>query len=291
LGTSAQQPTTNRNLQSTLLIDRDETIMIDCGEGTQRQMRIIKIPPTKITRLLLTHLHADHIIGIAGLMRSLGANQYTKTLEIYGPRGTKQIYKSLVEDIPGNPRIKVNIHEIKEGEVFTTKHLEVHAKKLNHSITCYGYSIKEKDKLKINTSYLKKYGLTQHPILGTLQKGRDITWEGKKIKVKDATIPVLGKKVTIILDTIYCENAIKLAEDSTTLICESTYSIKDKVIAKEHNHMTAQDAANIAKKSGSKKLILTHFSQRYKSTIELKKEAKKIFTNVTCAEDFMKIKI
>jgi len=265
--------------------------MIDCGEGTQRQMKIIKIPPTKLTRLLITHLHADHIIGLAGLMRNLGANQYRKTLEIYGPRGIKKVYKSLVEDIPGNPRINVNIHEVKEGKVFTTKHLEVHAKKLKHSITCYGYSIKEKDRLKINTKYLKKYKLTQHPILGKLQKGKNITWKGKKIKVKDATIPILGKKVTIILDTIYCPNAIKLSKNSTALICESTFSIKDKAIAKEHNHMTTQDAANIAKKSQSSKLILTHFSQRYKSTTELKKEAQKIFTNTICAEDLTKIKI
>jgi len=291
LGTSGMQPTAERNLQSTLVLDREETIMIDCGEGTQRQMKLAKIKSTKLTRVLITHNHADHILGLGGLIRNLSANQYSGTLEIYGPKGIKEVYNNLVTNTPGEINIKVNVHEISEGLVFSSRYIEVHALKLKHSITCFGYSIKEKDKLKMNTSYLEKFGLKQHPILGKLQKGEDIIWEGKKITVEKATTKILGKKVTILLDTMKCDNCIKLAEDSDLLITEATFSSKDKETAKEHNHMTTEDAASIAKASRSKKLILTHFGQRYKDTSELEKEAKKIFKQVSCAKDLMKVKL
>ena len=289
LCTSGMQPTIERNLQSTLIIDKNETIMIDCGEGTQRQMKIANLKPTKLTRILITHNHADHILGLGGLIRNLSANQYSQELNIYGPKGIKEIYKNLVTNIPGEINIKVNINEINEGLVFESKHIKVNALKLKHSINCFGYSIQEKDRLKINTEYLEKFGLKQHTILGELQKGKDISWKGKKITIEKATKKIKGKKITLILDTIYCNNCIKLAKDSDILIAESTFSSKDKEVAKKHNHLTSEDAALIAKKSKSKKLILTHFSQRYKNTQELEKEAKKIFKNILCAKDFMKI--
>jgi ribonuclease Z len=226
---------------------------------------------------------------LGGLIRNLSANQYSQELNIYGPKGIKEIYKNLVTNIPGEINIKVNINEINEGLVFESKHIKVNALKLKHSINCFGYSIQEKDRLKINTEYLEKFGLKQHPILGELQKGKDISWKGKKITIEKATKKIKGKKITLILDTIYCNNCIKLAKDSDILIAESTFSSKDKEVAKKHNHLTSEDAALIAKKSKSKKLILTHFSQRYKNTQELEKEAKKIFKNILCAKDFMKI--
>ena len=133
--------------------------------------------------------------------------------------------------------------------------------------------------------------MTQHPLLGKLQKGHDIEYNGKKIKVKDATIIKKGKKVTFILDTSYHINCIKLAKDSDYLIIESTYSDKLKDKAKEYKHLTAKQAALIAKKANVKNLILTHFSQRYKNVDELENEAKKEFKNVILATDLLEINL
>ncbi len=289
LGTSGMHPTKERNLFSVLFRYKSENILIDCGEGTQRQLRMIDIPSTKITKIFLTHLHGDHINGLPGLLQNLQANQYTKNLEIYGPVGLKTLMNHIY-GITGF-RLKFKIHEIKSGIIFKNKDFYVKAKELKHSIKVFGYSLIEYDKRKMNMTYLKKFKLKKHVLLGNLQKGKDIVFEGKKIKAKNATKLIKGKKLTLITDTMYCDGCIKLAKDSDLLICESTFSKEFKDKAKEYKHLTVEDAANIAKKSKSKKLILTHFSQRYRYVNSLLKEAKKIFKNTFTAEDFMKVKV
>jgi ribonuclease Z len=289
LGTSGMHPTKERNLFSVLVRYKSENILIDCGEGTQRQLRMIDISSTKITKIFLTHLHGDHINGLPGLLQNLQANQYNKELEIYGPEGLKKLMHHIFE-IAGL-RMRVKINEIKSGIIFKDKSFYIEAKELKHSAKVYGYSFIENDKRKVNLSYLKKFNLSKHVLIGDLQRGKDIVYENKKIKSKDATTLVKGKKLTLITDTVYCDNCIKLAKNSDLLICESTFdkSFKDK--AREYKHLTADDAANIAKKSKSKKLVLTHFSQRYNDTKRLVKEAKKIFNNTIDAKDFMKVEI
>jgi len=292
LGTSGMQPTKDRNLSSLLLRYKAENILIDCGEGTQRQFRIADISPIKITKILITHLHGDHINGLPGFLQNLHKNEYKKTLEIYGPKGIKNLIK-LVLTIAnlGNNKLKVNVNEIEPGIFLKTKDYFLTAKKLNHSCECYGYSFTEADKRKMDMKYLKKFKLKKHVLLGKLQKGKDIVYEGKKIKVKDATYIEKGKKITLIADTSYTEQATSLAKDSNLLICESTYNKEHKQKAREYKHLTSEDAANIAKKSKSKKLILTHFSQRYKDVSGLLKEAKKIFKETSIANDFMKVNV
>ncbi len=289
LGTSGMHPTKERNLFSILFTYGPENILIDCGEGTQRQLRMIDIPSTKITRIFLTHLHGDHVNGLLGLFQNLQANQYNKQLEIYGPLGLKKLMKNISEIIGG--RLEIKINEIQQGIIFKNKEFYVEAKELEHSVKVYGYSFIENDKRKMNLDYLKKFKLTKHPLLGELQKGNDIIYDKSKIKAKDATYLVKGKKLTVITDTRYCDNAVKLAKDSDVLVCESTYNKELKDKANEYKHLTSEDSAAIAKKSKSKKLILTHFSQRYPNVDFLVKEAKKIFKNTIDAKDFMKVEI
>jgi ribonuclease Z len=273
---------------------KGEGIMVDCGEGTQRQLRKAKIPPTKITKLLITHWHGDHILGIPGLIQSLGANQYSKTLEIYGPKGTKEFFQNMRKSFYFPVRIKHTINEVKKGVFFENEDFQLESAEMKHDVLCIAYSFKEKDKLKINTSYTKKFGLTQHPLLGKLQKGKNITYKGKKIKVKDATTIKPGKKITFILDTEPNKNIEQLAKNSDMLISEATLSQDTKQLKSQKGdikHLSAREAAQIAKKSKSKKLILTHFSQRYRKTDQILKEAKKIFPNTIAARDLMSIEV
>lgn len=294
LGTSCMVPTKERNHTATLLSYKSENILFDCGENTQRQLKVYGISPTKITKILITHWHSDHVLGLPGLIQTLSANSYNKVLEIYGPIGTKNFFNKILSTyILRGEEIKIKITEIKKnGIFFENKDYSLNAVKLKHNAhPCLAYSFIEKDTRKINTAYTKKFGLVRHPLLGKLQKGKNITYKGKKIKAEKATFLKKGKKITLILDTLLCDSCFEIAKNSDLLICEATYLEKLKDKAKEYKHLTAKQAASIAKKSNVKKLILTHFSPRYKNTADLKKEAQKIFKNVICAKDFTKIKV
>lgn len=291
LGTGQAVPTEKRNHTAILLRREDERILFDCGEGTQRQFRIAKINPCKITRIFITHWHGDHVLGLPGLLQTLALNNYSKTLHVYGPAGTKKFFSLLLRTFVFKQKVRVIIKEIREG-IIKERGFFVQAFKLNHGCPCFGYSFKEKDKRKIDARALRKFGIKPGPIVGMLQKGKNIRLGKRIIKAKDVTYIKKGKKISIILDTALCKNCYKFAKDADMLICEATYlhELKDKAL--EYKHLTAKQAAIVAKKARAKKLILTHISQRYE--YENKKiflEAKKIFKNVILARDFMKIMV
>jgi ribonuclease Z len=295
LGTSQAIPTATRNHTSILLSYKNENILIDCGEGTQRQFRKAKLNPCKITRLLITHWHGDHVLGLPGLFQTLALNNYSKTLHIYGPKKTKQFIIELFKIFIPAKKIKVEVHEI-NNKVLETEDFIIKATKLKHDIPCLGYSFIEKDKLRINKTKLskiiKKIDKKNLKKLAELTKGRNIEINNKILKAKQLTYKKEGNKITIILDTKLTPNAIRLAKDSDLLITESTYSAEHKKLASDYNHLTTEQAAQIAKKSKSKKLILTHISQRYEYREKnLLKEAKKIFPNTLLAEDLMTVEV
>jgi len=288
LGTSCGIPTKERNTFSALLRYYGENILIDCGEATQIQLRKIDISPSKITKILISHLHGDHILGIPGLIQTIRTSNINKEITIYGPKNTKKFMTSLLSlFIPNLKNIK--IIEINNGKFFENNDFQLQAEKLNHSIDCLAYSLIEKDKRKINLKFMKKFNLTKSPLLGDLQKGKTINFKGHKITPKQATFIKKGKKITFILDTKLCNSAISISKNSDLLISESTYADEHKGKADEFKHLTSQQAAFIAKKSKSKQLILLHFSQRYKTTDIILKEAKKVFKNTKCVNDLDKI--
>jgi len=293
LGTASMFPTKERNHVANLLIYEEEKILIDCGENTQRQLRLADVSPTKITRILITHLHSDHIAGLPGLLSSLVNSNYTKTLKIYGPNGIKYLINQIIKlFLRKDHNLKIEINEISSKKDFVkTSKFTISSKLLSHSVSCLGYSFKENDKRKINLNYTKKFNLTKHPLLGDLQKGKTISFEGHKISPSKATTLIPGKKITFILDTKYCQTAIDLAKDSDLLISESSFDSSLETEANAYKHLTSKQAATIAKKSNSKRLILTHFSQRYKSTKKLEAEAKGIFKNTLAAKDLLKINV
>lgn len=290
LGTGSMVPTRERNHSGYLVLHNEEAILVDCGEGTQRQLRYAGISPTRITKILITHWHGDHVLGLPGLLQSMMANDYHGTVNIYCPEGTSQFFERMWNSFAiqkGNMEIK--LHEIKERHFLKASDLSIEALPMRHSTKCYAYSFQQEDKRKINIDYLKKFGLSKHPILKDLQQGKDIKWKDHAIKASDATFVKKGKKLAIVTDTMVNDNIVELAKSSDLLICESTYSSDMVEKAKEHMHMTSLQAAEMAKKADVKKLILTHFSQRYKSVNGHKKDASKVFKNVICAKDFMKV--
>jgi ribonuclease Z len=290
LGTSQAVPSATRNHTSILLNYKNENILVDCGEGTQRQFRKAKINPCRITKLLITHWHGDHVLGLPGLFQTLALNNYSRTLEIYGPKGTRRFIEELYKIFVPVEKLKLIVKEVDEGIFFQNKDFKLSAFKLYHDTPCNGYLFEEKNKLRINREKLKKLHIPNVPELGKLIQGKDAKINGKLIKAKAMTYFQKGRKISFILDTKLNPNLAKSAKDSDLAIVESTYSAKDSDLAQKYNHMTSANAALVAKQAKARELILTHISQRYEHHEKaLLDEAKKIFKNTKLAEDFMKV--
>jgi ribonuclease Z len=291
LGTSSMVPTKERNQSGLLITYGTEGILVDCGEGIQRQLKVANIPITKVTKILITHWHGDHTLGIPGLIQSLAASEYNRILDIYGPVGTKKHINAFFDAFVIDRKVEMNIHEVKEGIVFENRDFRLEAYLLNHGIETYGYNFIQQDKRRINIAKVKKLGIPEGPLLGKLQEGQDIIYKDQKMTADEATKLVKGKKISIIADTVLCDNCYKLAQNADLLICESTYSSKLEEKGEDYKHMTSKQAALVANKSNVNKLVLTHFSARYKSTLELNDDARTYFDNTECAYDFMKVKL
>ena len=295
LGTGAMVPTKERNHTGILLKSRNETLLFDCGENIQRQCRIANEKITKITRIFITHWHGDHVLGLPGLIQSLNSSKYEEErqkLYIYGQKGIKNKIETLLDCFESERQIEIKIQEIsKDGKFLETEEFEVEAHKLDHTIPCIGFKFIEKDRRKINLSKAKKLGLKEGPSLGRLQRGITITKDGKKITPNEVTYVVAGRRIGYISDTKICNACVMIAKDCDVLISESTYQSKEEEKAEQYKHMTSKQAATIASQSNVEKLILTHFSQRYKTLTDLENEAKDIFPNTIAAFDLMRIKV
>lgn len=291
LGTSDQIPSAERNHSSILLNYNGENILVDCGEGTQRQFRKAKLNPCKITRLLITHWHGDHILGIPGLLSTLALSGYRKTLFIYGPKGTKIFVRDLLRVFGFKRKYKIKVEDV-EGKFFETKDFYLEAEKMSHGIPCNAYSFVKKGLIRIDKMKLKKSKLPSGPLLQKLKKGKNISYKGKKYLAKNLTFSEGDKKVSFVLDTLNNKKIVPFVKNSDLLICESSFSSDLQQKAKEHLHLTSKQAGDIAKKSKSKKLILTHLSQRYEKNMKkILNEAKEIFKNSFLVKDLDEVEV
>ena len=298
LGTSDAVPSKERNHTSILLNYKDENILIDCGEGTQRQFRKADLNPCKLTRILITHWHGDHILGIPGLLQTLNFSDYEKPLLIYGPKGTKEFMNQILKTFIFQGKFNIEVKEVGDSQVrsgssesqakgkfFENEDFYLEAKKMTHGVPCNAYTFVKKNKIRIDKEKLEKTKI-QGPILQKLKQGKDIVYEGKKYLAKNLTYKEEGKKISFVFDTSFNKEIIPFVKNSDLLVCESTFGEELEKKAEEYHHLTSKQTAEIAKKSNSKKLILTHISQRYsKNPEQILKTAKKFFKNSFLAKD------
>lgn len=282
-------PTKERNPSAAFLQFKSAGVLFDCGEGTQRQMKIAGIPLSKVTRICISHWHGDHILGLPGLLLTIASMELSKGVEIYGPRGSKKAFQALFGGIEFEAKFNIKITEVHEGRFFEDEDFALECLPMKHPAPCVAYSFIEKDRRRIKVDYVKKIGIPEGPLLGELQRGKSVIFKGKKVSPDEATTLVKGRKIVFMTDTILNENCYKIAADADILIIDSTYSSKLKDKAMEYGHLTALEAAQVASKAGVKKLVLTHFSARYKNTLELEEDARTAFDNVVSAHDFMRI--
>lgn len=285
LGTSDAIPSASRNHPAMLLTYQGENILVDCGEGTQRQFRKAKLNPCKVTRILISHWHNDHVLGLPGLLSTLSLTGYNKVLHIYGPKGTKKFIQEMLRAFAFQKNYEIKVEEV-SGKFFEGEDFYLEAKEMTHGIPSNAYSFVKGGKLRIDKKKLKKSKLPLGPLLQNLKKGKDITYEGKKFKAKDLTYKEEERKVSFVMDTSYNDKIASFVKGAELLVSESSFTSKDADKAKEHNHLTAQQAGKIAKKGKVGRLILTHMGSRYnKNFKEVIEDAQKEFKECSAARD------
>jgi len=287
-------PTKERNVSAFYLDYNGEGILVDCGEGTQRQMNIANINRNKVKKLLITHWHGDHVSGILGLIQTISNSVESSVIEIFGPVETKKRFQSLLDSTYfGNlGNLKIKVHEINpEGIVkfYENEEYYLEAIALDHGIPTLGYRFVQKDRRKIAVSKVKKIGIPDGPLLGKLQYGDSVVFKGKTYDADDLTYIIQGKRIVFVMDTSYTKNALEIAQDADLLICEATYMDQHDEKGEKNKHLTVKQAAYIANHANVKKLVLTHFSQRYKETKEIEEEARSLFAESYAGFDFMKL--
>lgn len=295
LGTSCMVPTKERNTSAFYLEYMGEGILFDCGEGTQRQMNIANINRNKVKKVLISHWHGDHVSGLVGLIQTMNNGKEDMSLEVFGPVGTKEKMNHLMNSACFDNNLNIKVTEIKETNkvinIYESNNYRLEAISLDHGIPTLAYSFIEKDKIKIKVSKTNEIGIPQGPLLGKLQEGKDIEYKGVKYKNEDLTYIKAGKKFSIVMDTAYTKNAITIAEEADILLCEATYLEEHAEKGEQYKHLTVTQAALIANNSNAKKLVMTHFSQRYSDVKELEEEARTIFAESFAGYDFMKLKL
>lgn len=300
LGTGAGMPAKGRNVTSIalqLLEERNEIWLFDCGEATQHQILHTSIKPRKIEKIFITHLHGDHIYGLPGLISSRSFQGGETPITIYGPNGTEQFVKTALSVSHTYLTYPLEFITVEEGVIFEDSSFQVLAKKIEHGIESYGYRVIEKDLPgTLLVDKLKKIGIKPGPIYQKIKNGEIVQLEdGSTIHGRDFIGPSLkGRIVSILGDTRYTQKSIELSEHADLLIHEATFSSEDRHLAYDYYHSTTIEAAEIAKASYAKKLVLTHISSRYQTPEQLDqlvKEAKTVFNSTVIATDFMQIEI
>jgi len=299
LGTGSSIPTARRNHPAVLLRYKGENILVDCGEGTQRQFRKAKLNPCKITRILSSHWHGDHVLGLPGLLQTLNLNGYNGELIIYGPKGSREKFQEMVAPYLGfywdvsrrmGNKFDIVVKEMGEGVVLNEKDFFIKAIGVDHNCPALAYLFVVKEKSRLDKEKLAKLKLGNSPLVGELAKGRVVKVDGKRVDGKKLIYKEEERRVVFIMDTKANDCLAKFAKGADVLVSEATHSKEDQKIADEHKHLTSVDAAKIAKKARVGSLVLTHLSQRYDAVPKvILNEAKKVFGKVRVVEDLDKI--
>ncbi|MBI5398712.1 ribonuclease Z [Candidatus Woesearchaeota archaeon] len=295
LGTSGMVPTKERNVTGLFIQHKGEGILFDCGEGTQRQMNICGINRNRVTKILVSHWHGDHVGGMLGLIQTIANKETNPKIDVYGPPKSKQFVDHMIKSCIFDVQIDLRVHELdpKKGveRFYDDEELAIECAYLVHKVPCLGYSIIEKERVNIDTAKQKKLGVADGPHLRKIKEGKSITINGKTIEPEDITYRVQQKKITLLTDTLLSDNCFALAKDADLLVCEASYDSSLEEKALEYKHMTAKWGAQIANQANVKKLVLTHYSQRYKTTQSIEEDARTYFADVVCAFDFMKVRL
>ena len=291
LGTSASAPSAKRGLSAQIITHNEYRFLIDCGEGTQRQILQAGVGFRHLTRILLTHGHLDHILGLGGLVSTFMRWEAIDQLEIFGGRGTLDRVRTLIDDVVlrGNQTpMPLHFREIKPGIFFNAEDFTITAFPVTHrGPDCLGYVFEAKERRPFLSEKADELGVPFGPERRDLVAGKAIALSnGKRVTPDDVLGPVeKGVKLVVVGDAGRTDNLLEVCKDADALVIESTYLDEEAEMAHQFSHLTAKQGAELAVQANVKKLILTHISRRYRGR-DILKEAQSIHPNAVVARDF-----
>jgi ribonuclease Z len=288
LGTGAAIPSLDRNVSSLALAREGETLLFDCGEGTQRQMMRYGVS-FSVRDVFFTHFHADHLLGLTGLVRTLGLQDRTDPLRLYGPRGARRVLEhALAVGIERN-KFPVQIEELAPGDRVSRPDYDVVAVEADHRALSLAYALVEHIRLgRFQPERVRELGVPEGPLWGRLHRGETVDLpDGRRVGPTDLVGPPRpGRKVVISGDTRPSPSVATAAIGADLLVHEATFAAEESEKADQTGHSTAADAAVIARDAGVRRLVLTHISARYtREAPELLAEAQAIFPASVVARD------
>jgi ribonuclease Z len=293
LGTASQAPTRTRNQNGYFLRWDDEGVLFDPGEGTQRQMLFAGVTAHQVTRVCVTHFHGDHCLGLPGVLQRMALDQVTATVEVAYPASGTDIFDrirhvSLFRDtLSLRERPVPDAHTVlADGPAF-----RLEARPLSHRVPTVGYRLSEPDGRRMLPAALEARGIVG-PDIGLLQREGTLERDGGWIQLAEVSEPRRGQKFAFIMDTRLCDAAFELADDADLLVCESTFADADAGLADDYGHLTAGQAGRIAASAGARRLVLTHFSQRYADTAQLRRDAAAVYDgDIVVAADLDRVAV
>lgn len=264
LGTAAARPTPGRNVSGLAVQYDGELLLWDCGEGTQRQM-MRYATGFNVAALFITHVHADHILGIPGLLRTMGLQGHRETVEIFGPPGSGPILSEAVHLGTHRVPFPVKIREVEPGDEVARKGFAIRAFRVSHGISAVGWALVEPPRLgRFDVERARALGVPEGPIFGRLHRGETVEVDGGVVRPEDVVgRPRPGRTVVYTGDTRPSREVVEAARGADLLIHDATFGDEEEARARETGHATARQAARLAREAGARELILTHLSARY----------------------------
>jgi ribonuclease Z len=292
LGTASQAPTRQRNQNGYLLRWDGTGFLFDPGEGTQRQMLLAGVSAHDVHRICVTHMHGDHCLGVPGVVQRLSLDRVPHDVYAHYPASGAEYFRRL--------RYAASFHEVttlheapveREGAVATGSFGTLEARRLDHRVETFGYRLVEPDGRRMLPAALSELDISG-PDVGVLQREGVLHHRGRVVRLDEVSAPRPGQRFAFIMDTRLCDNVFALADGVDLLVIESTFLDVDAALAADYAHLTAAQAARVARECGVRRLVLTHFSGRYPDPLPFHEEAKRVFDgDVVAAEDLARVPV
>ena len=293
LGTAASRPTVGRNVSSVLIQRMGELLMFDCGEGTQRQMMRYGTG-FSVHDIFFSHMHADHLLGLPGLLRTMGLQGREEPMRLYCARGEKKIIDDAVHLGVERVPFEVTVRELEPGERVERDGYDIVAFGTRHGRRSLGYALVEHDRLgRFDPDRARQLGVPEGPLFGRLHRGEAVEVDGRTIGPESVVGDARpGRRVVYTGDTRPAKATIEAAREADVLIHESTFAEEEAARARETDHSTAREAARVAREAGVQRLLLTHLSPRYGMNPEiLAREARSVFPEAEVARDGLELEV